>query len=68
MFSACRNCVAPKRHPGCHDSCPEYRAERAEYDERKAIHDRKHGIDKAIYEERTKKVTARMKRRKNKKI
>lgn len=21
----CRPCVAPKRHPGCHGTCPEYK-------------------------------------------
>ena len=23
-FECCRHCVAPKRHPGCHATCPEY--------------------------------------------
>lgn len=23
MDNPCRYCVAPKRHPGCHDRCPE---------------------------------------------
>lgn len=25
--TCCLQCVAPKRHPGCHDKCPEIRAE-----------------------------------------
>lgn len=24
MTQACKNCVAPKRHPGCHSTCPDY--------------------------------------------
>ncbi len=48
-IKCCKSCVAPKRHPGCHGHCPEYRAERAVYeavkaeaDKRKAIRD---GLD-----------------------
>lgn len=25
----CRDCVAPKRHPGCHDTCGDYIVEKA---------------------------------------
>lgn len=28
----CNGCVAPKRYPGCHGSCPEYIEEKAEND------------------------------------
>ena len=28
----CNGCVAPKRHSGCHGSCPEYLKEKAEHD------------------------------------
>jgi len=27
----CRYCVAPKRHPGCHAECPEYKEWDAEH-------------------------------------
>lgn len=33
MTFSCKNCTAPKRHPGCHGSCPEYLEQRAKYDE-----------------------------------
>ena len=34
----CRFCVAPKRHPGCHDTCTdEYIPWKARFDARKAI-------------------------------
>ena len=26
---SCKDCVAPKRHPGCHGSCPEYLEQKA---------------------------------------
>ena len=29
QIKCCYGCVAPKRHIGCHASCPEYRAEEA---------------------------------------
>lgn len=32
-FASCHACTAPKRHPGCHGSCPEYAADKARNDE-----------------------------------
>ena len=34
-FEECHYCKPPKRHPGCHDHCPEYLASKAEYDQRR---------------------------------
>lgn len=31
-IDCCSGCTAPKRHPGCHAICPEYKVERAELD------------------------------------
>ncbi len=31
-IKCCHGCVAPKRYPGCRDHCPEYKAEKAEWD------------------------------------
>lgn len=28
-IKCCKDCVAPKRHPGCHGVCPEYLYEKA---------------------------------------
>ena len=28
----CNGCMAPKRHPGCHGTCPEYLKEKAEHE------------------------------------
>lgn len=33
-ISCCNGCVAPKRYPGCHGSCPEYIKEKAELNAR----------------------------------
>ena len=44
-ISCCRYCVAPKRHPGCHDHCPEYIKEKAQHDVEKAEEDKRRRIE-----------------------
>ena len=66
MFS-CKDCVAPKRHPGCHGTCETYLAERAEYDKLKAIHDRERDINCGLITERSKKVYEAIKYKRKKK-
>lgn len=60
----CKGCVAPKRYPGCHGSCPDYLAEKAEHERLRAIHDRERDISVAIYQNRGEKVNKAMKNRK----
>ena len=31
----CKDCVAPKRHPGCHSTCKEYKDEKAKDEKKK---------------------------------
>ena len=62
----CRYCTAPKRYPGCHGSCPEYLADRAEYDRLKKDYDRERDIGCAIENDRAKKVYNAMKNRRRK--
>lgn len=31
-FRCCRPCKPPTRHPGCHDTCEQYAAEREKYE------------------------------------
>lgn len=40
-IKCCKDCVAPKRHPGCHATCKEYIDEKAQYevDKQKAKED-----------------------------
>ena len=64
----CKGCTAPKRHPGCHGSCPEYIADKAEHDRLKAEYNKKQAIDSAILGDRGKKVYNAMKDRRFKKI
>ncbi len=62
-IKCCNGCVPPKRHPGCHGQCPEYLAEKAEYDRLKALYDEKRDIGNAIYFNRSVKVCKAIKRR-----
>ena len=48
-MKCCHGCVAPKRHEACWGHCPEYIAERAEYDKRKDVEDRKSAVRNGIY-------------------
>lgn len=48
MIYSCRDCVAPKRHPGCHSHCPEYAKEKAKHDAEKAVADRKKMIEAGL--------------------
>lgn len=47
-FECCFNCKQPKRHPGCHDRCPEYTTDLAKFRERKAVEDRKKAINSGL--------------------
>ena len=67
-IGCCYGCVAPKRNPYCHSSCPEYIAEKAEHDKRKAEQDREREITGAIAGSRGNKVYNAMKNRINKKV
>lgn len=51
-MDCCRHCVPPKRHPGCHDHCPEYIEERAEYDEKKAAENKQKAVSSGIYRQK----------------
>ena len=63
-IKCCKGCVAPKRHPACHATCPEYKKERAEYDERKAIEDKKKFTAQAIATQRAAAVAKATKHKK----
>ena len=56
MFEHCKNCVAPKRHPGCHSKCPDYEEDRKKYDAKKAELDKKKKAQDEIYRQREKQI------------
>lgn len=54
MFEHCHHCKPPKRYPGCQDHCPDGRADKAEYNEKKAAYDKARGRDNStVYQQRT---------------
>ena len=61
-FKCCHPCVPPKRHPGCHDHCPEYAAEKAVNDRRKEEEGKKRKAQIDIYNQRAEHVTKALKR------
>ena len=67
-ISSCKDCVAPKRYPGCHSVCQEYLEQKVEHDRLKAIHDREHRVTVDIYTSRNEKIYQAMKDRRNKKV
>ena len=63
MTYSCKDCVAPKRYPGCHAVCPEYLEQKAEYDRIKAIRDKEREVSCAIIIDRANKVDRAMRNR-----
>lgn len=53
---SCMGCVAPKRHPGCHDSCPQYLEEKAKHDAEKEAEEKKKSIERGIDSQRAKAI------------
>ena len=56
-INCCRDCVPPKRHTACWGHCPDYAAERAEYDRRKEAYEKIRKVKNDIYNQRSNKVT-----------
>lgn len=62
-IKCCKDCIAPKRYPGCHDVCPEYIHEKALWEEEKKIIREEHRIRRELYEQRSKGVRKALKHR-----
>lgn len=56
-IKCCKDCVAPKRHVGCHGTCPEYLKEKAEHDERAAEDYKRRKLNQDLNEQRYRAVT-----------
>lgn len=56
MFECCRKCKPPKRTPGCHDRCPEYKQAKLEYNTKKEEIDRQRRIRNALAAETERQV------------
>lgn len=62
VIKCCIPCVAPKRHPGCHDHCPEYIEEKAEHERKKAAEDKEKAVRQGIYAQKSEAVTRAIKK------
>ena len=67
-IKCCKGCVAPKRYPGCHDRCPEYLAEKAEYDRLMGAYKQEQKIIGSICGDTANKVYKALKDRRVKKV
>lgn len=62
-IKCCKDCVAPKRHPGCHGVCPEYIHEKTLWEEEKKIIREQHRIRSELYEQRSERVQKALRRK-----
>ena len=62
-IQCCHYCVPPKRHTACWGHCPEYVAEKAEYERRKSEGDSRRAVRNAIYNQRADNVTKALRKR-----
>lgn len=62
LFECCRNCVAPKRHPGCHGHCPEYLNDKKASDARRASKLRESSIIGGSYEQQQRQIRSALRK------
>jgi hypothetical protein len=62
-ITCCNGCVPPKRHPGCHDHCPDFIAEKLIEDLRMDAYRKQQDIQLGIRDQKTRGVTKAAKRR-----
>lgn len=48
----CHGCIAPKRHPGCHGTCPEYLQEKAVHDAKMEEDYKQRKLQHNLYQQR----------------
>lgn len=64
-IECCHHCVPPKRHPGCHDRCPEYAEEKAVYEQRKLAYYGDPIVQSGLTFQRNASVERALRRRRN---
>ena len=55
-IKCCHNCVAPKRHTACWGHCPEYLAEKEQYEKQKELDTKQRKVNNEIYLQRTDRI------------
>lgn len=67
IIKCCKECVAPKRHPGCHDRCQEYIKEKTKHNEELVAAYKKKQIELGLDSQAIAGVTRANKKRKGRK-
>lgn len=62
VIKCCKNCVAPKRHTACWGHCPEYLAEKEQYEKEKDADYQRRKLSNDIYQQRSDRVTKALRR------
>lgn len=65
-IKCCKDCVAPKRHTGCHENCSEYLYEKKLHDERRQAISEKRQAENALYSQRERAVHKALRHRRRK--
>ena len=55
-IKCCHNCVAPNRHTACWGHCPEYLAEKEQYEKQKELDAQQRKVNNEIYLQRTDRI------------
>lgn len=63
MVVCCNGCVPPKRHPGCHDHCPDFITEKLVDDLREEKYRKQQEIHLGLRDQKTRGVIKANKRR-----
>ena len=61
-IKCCHSCVAPKRHTACWGHCPEYLAEKEQFEKLKEKEKFKRKVSNDIYQQRSDRVTKALRR------
>lgn len=51
-IKCCHGCVAPKRHPGCHSTCPEYIEEKSVHEAQREAAQKAKAVLDGVYASR----------------
>lgn len=67
-IKCCKNCVPPKRHPGCWGTCPEYIKEKEQWDKYREEDRIQREVCSPIYDRREKRYMKSIVRRRYSKL
>jgi hypothetical protein len=63
VIKCCYGCVAPKRHPGCHATCPDYFRDNEKHQAEKEAERKIKQTQDSVYQQRAESIGKALKRR-----